>query len=451
MSQKFEIQSVQIQGAVYLGIREEVDVWSSQPEEVMSWISDGWRYRFNQRRAERIKPGAEPAGLDSAARKSHSFLAAMPSMVLQSPEKIEREEWFSALKRIKSTKKGSTPKFKSFRKDGQSFVCWHNGEANANYRKLSKRRSEVVISGKNPSGKYGGAEKLNWSIKIRFRSSQEVRPYTSVRVNWTKRTVVFVNQPLPIERLETGSAVGIDLGVVHTLSDSNGGFFDIYQPNPSETARKKQLQRVIARQDIANKKRGGKSAMYASKRRQSNIAKLGRMSGVEQRRRKDWIEKTTTKLIQTHDFMAIEDLKPSAMTRKGGAHKRALNRGILRSNWGMFRHRLESKAEIANVTVVVVNPAYTSQQCSECEHVDKENRESQAIFRCIKCGHQMNADTNAAINILHRGLANIGLGHSLGRGADISPVATSVTSGTRNESSTSVSGSSLAFAGIPRL
>ena len=43
---------------------------------------------------------------------------------------------------------------------------------------------------------------------------------------------------------------------------------------------------------------------------------------------------------------------------------------------------------------------YTSQRCSACGHVDAGNRVSQAEFQCLSCGHEANADLNAAINIL---------------------------------------------------
>jgi transposase len=52
-----------------------------------------------------------------------------------------------------------------------------------------------------------------------------------------------------------------------------------------------------------------------------------------------------------------------------------------------------------------VNPAYTSQTCSQCHHCAPENRKSQAVFLCVACGHQQNADINAAINIMTAGLA----------------------------------------------
>ena len=54
-----------------------------------------------------------------------------------------------------------------------------------------------------------------------------------------------------------------------------------------------------------------------------------------------------------------------------------------------------------------MNPAYTSQTCSECGHVDKENRKTQARFLCVSCGFASNADTNAAMNIRCLGMARL--------------------------------------------
>jgi len=54
--------------------------------------------------------------------------------------------------------------------------------------------------------------------------------------------------------------------------------------------------------------------------------------------------------------------------------------------------------------VVAVNPAYTSQTCSACGCVNRENRPDQATFCCIECGYSDNADVNAAKNILHLAL-----------------------------------------------
>ena len=73
---------------------------------------------------------------------------------------------------------------------------------------------------------------------------------------------------------------------------------------------------------------------------------------------------------------------------------------ILR-NWSYYQlqQHIEYKADREGIKVRYVNPAYTSQTCSRCGNVDKENRQEQEKFKCTKCGHKLNADHNAAINI----------------------------------------------------
>jgi putative transposase len=62
----------------------------------------------------------------------------------------------------------------------------------------------------------------------------------------------------------------------------------------------------------------------------------------------------------------------------------------------MFARFLEYKAP---GRVEKVNPAYTSQRCSQCGHVDADSRKSQALYVCTSCGYSCNADLNAATNI----------------------------------------------------
>ena len=120
------------------------------------------------------------------------------------------------------------------------------------------------------------------------------------------------------------------------------------------------------------------------------------------------------------------------MSKKGkDSRKRGLNRSILESSWGKFKEVLTYKAKLADVSVVLVDPRHTSQTCNKCTHVARENRKSQAIFKCTSCGHSDNADVNAAKNILVLGLTsattsdtieNNGLKSSLERGGDVRPV-----------------------------
>jgi putative transposase len=214
-----------------------------------------------------------------------------------------------------------------------------------------------------------------------------------------------------MERRATGTSVGLDMGVTHTATMSDGQFLDMPELlSQGEQQRKRRLQRKLARQT------------KGSNRRQATKLQIAKISAKESDSRKDWIEKTTTELVRDYDLIAIEDLKIKNMTRsaKGTvenpgtnvSQKSGLNRVILSQSWGLFRKRLTDKATNATVPVeiITINPAYTSLRCSECGHTDKENRKNQAEFSCLSCGHIDNADLNAAKNILAAGHAASGRG-----------------------------------------
>ena len=79
----------------------------------------------------------------------------------------------------------------------------------------------------------------------------------------------------------------------------------------------------------------------------------------------------------------------------GGSAKAGLNRSILDAGWGVFLTILAHKAESAGRELIAVNPANTSRTCARCGHCARENRVTQAEFRCTACGHQAHADVNA--------------------------------------------------------
>ncbi|WP_206184749.1 transposase, partial [Thermoactinospora rubra] len=121
-----------------------------------------------------------------------------------------------------------------------------------------------------------------------------------------------------------------------------------------EQARLRRLQRKLAR------------ARRGSLRRAKVNAAIARLKAREADRRKDWVEKTSTRLAWQFDVIAVEDLNVRAMTRsakgtrqapgRNVAAKAGLNRAILASGWGQLAERLEHKAP---GRVVKVNPAFT--------------------------------------------------------------------------------------------
>jgi len=170
----------------------------------------------------------------------------------------------------------------------------------------------------------------------------------------------------------------------------------LHVPGLSGRERKRlgRLQRRLARARKGSQRRG----------RVKHAA--SRLRAREADRRKDWAEKTSTRLARQFDVIRVENLDITGMTRSArgslqrpGRNIRAkagLNRGILGSCWGLLVRRLQDKAP---GRVEKVNPAYTSQRCSACGQVDAKSRKSQAVFACTACGYACHADVNAARNI----------------------------------------------------
>jgi IS605 OrfB family transposase len=451
VSQQVKITRARLHGsAVYLGDVTGLDgavtpVWSADPGEVLDWLCDGFRFRFNQRRSTRCRyltcqdrdgitvqvidpssgePVLVPIGAtvtdisDAQARCRHSFLAGLPSLVLEATLKTEATDWFSAVKRRKTNvaqgrRAGAMPGFR--RKDSdQRFVCWFNGGRNAVFARTGKRSGVVTISGANPKshrapgrGPDGTRHKLGWKVTLHVRLSQPIRAYTSVRVNWTRRELVFVNKPLPVDnKIRAGEVVGIDRGVVHTAADDRGRFYDA--PNTSVLEmRRKFHQRRMAKSRLTAQRQG--RPYWDSKRYQAHKAAAARLSEQQALVREDFAHRLSTQLVREHDFIGIETLRLDRMTRgrrgNGAAAKRGLNRVLQNAALARLANHIEYKSKLAGVTYVEVPAAYTSQRCHRCGHTARENRESQAVFRCRACAWTGNADTNAAVNVREAALA----------------------------------------------
>jgi putative transposase len=237
--------------------------------------------------------------------------------------------------------------------------------------------------------------KAGW---VRFRWSRPVPPDAkSYRVTMDRAArwhVAFAVIPAPVPAPGNGQMVDIDRGVAVAAALSTGELLHCPTLTAPERTRLRQLQRTLARAKRGSNRRG--RAKHA----------IARLRARETDRRKDWAEKVSTGIAWRFDVIRVEELKIGSMTRSAKGtrespgrnvrQKAGLNRGILGSGWGLLVRRLEDKAP---GRVEKVSPAFTSQRCSACGHVDRDSRESQAVFRCTACGFACHADVNAAINI----------------------------------------------------
>ncbi|MFF6776107.1 RNA-guided endonuclease InsQ/TnpB family protein [Streptomyces sp. NPDC012637] len=211
-------------------------------------------------------------------------------------------------------------------------------------------------------------------------------------------------EPLPAN----GSIIGIDMGVTHFLTTSNGEHFE----NPRYLDASADAL-AVAQQHLST---FPKRTRLRSKKHRAAVRKVAQLHGRIRRQRRDYHHKAAKELIRGHGTIAHERLNIAGMTRapkprpdpdqpgaflpNGAAAKAGLNRRILDAGWGKFLTILAQKAESAARRVVAVDARNTSRTCPRCGHVARENRLTQAKFECTACGFLANADHVGALNVL---------------------------------------------------
>lgn len=183
------------------------------------------------------------------------------------------------------------------------------------------------------------------------------------------------------------ASVGIDLGIKTFAFPSHGD--PIQSPGYARLDRKiRRFQRKLARQTK------GSNRWHQTKRR---IAKLHlKIANI----RKDFLHKTSTRLVRDNQIISLEDLNVKGMVKN-----RCLARAISLQGWGMFRQMIEAKAGRYGRQAAIINRwEPTSQICSCCGYrwgkLDLSVRE----LVCINCLTPHDRDENAAKNIERSGV-----------------------------------------------
>ena len=207
--------------------------------------------------------------------------------------------------------------------------------------------------------------------------------------------------PLPTTHRE----VGVDLGIAHFLTTSDGEVV----ANP-KFRRSSEAELTSAQQVLARKRRGSMNRGRAK-------AKIAEIHRHIRNRRSDFHHKVARRLIDSCDVLAFENLPVKNMSRSASgsleapgtnvAAKRGLNRSILDAGWTRFVCILVAKAEEAGRRVVFVDPSYTSVTCHRCG--DRCSRPRRDTVECPRCG-PCDADLNGARNVAAR--AGLGSGRA---------------------------------------
>jgi putative transposase len=219
--------------------------------------------------------------------------------------------------------------------------------------------------------------------------------------HWYASVLIEREVAVPASRA-TDPVVGIDLGVAQPVVLSTGKVYSLPRATPGDAAHLARLQQRVA------------SKVKGSRNRRKAIGRLAAFKAAQARVRRDAMEKVTTDIAKNHGVVAMEDLRVRNMTASARgtveepgsqvAQKAGLNRSILDVAPGAIRVRLGQKLAASGGMLLLVPPAHTSQRCNKCGHTEAGNRESRDVFKCLSCGHEADADENAACNIRDRAL-----------------------------------------------
>ncbi len=273
-----------------------------------------------------------------------------------------------------------------------------------------KRKGKSADSFRYPDPKQIRLDRENGRISlpkpgfIRYRNSRmvlgDVRSVTvsSRCAKWhvsilTRREV---EQPVP-----QGSAVGVDVGIARFATLSDGTFIAPLASFKKHEQRLAKYQRRMARK------------VKSSSNWKKAKARVNRIHARIANARYDFLHKASNTISKNHAMIAVEDLQVRNVSRsaKGSAEapgcnvraKSGLNKAILDQGWFEFRRQLEYKTAWRGGFFVAVPAANTSRTCPSCGHISAGNRKTQALFACVRCAHEANADHVGAINVLERG------------------------------------------------
>lgn len=188
-----------------------------------------------------------------------------------------------------------------------------------------------------------------------------------------------------------GRVLGVDLGIKYPayicLSDDTykrkaiGSATDFIRVREQMQSRRKHLQKTI------KLTKGGKG-------RKKKTQALERIRDKERNFANTYNHSISKKVVEFAKQHKCEKIHLEKLTKDGFPN-------TILSNWSYYelQNMIEYKAKREGIKVEYIDPAYTSQTCSRCGNVDKENRQTQEKFVCTKCGFELNADHNASINI----------------------------------------------------
>jgi len=231
-----------------------------------------------------------------------------------------------------------------------------------------------------------GNLKVKWSRPL----PSEPTSVTAIKDASGRYFLSFVVEVQPEIQPAPNPSIGIDLGLKTFASCSNGEKID--SPDYGYLYRKlKRYQRRLAKRE------------KGSKRRERMRRKVAKLNARIRDKRKDFLHKLSTKVVNENQVTVLEDLNVGGMLKN-----RKLSRAISQAGWREFRAMCESKADKYSRDFRVISRwEPTSQVCSECDYRWGKLDLSVRTVVCVNGGTKHDRDDNASVNI-----ERVGVGHT---------------------------------------
>lgn len=203
---------------------------------------------------------------------------------------------------------------------------------------------------------------------LKFKDWTRKKSIQLKKINGNYYLTFFYEKETP-QKKEGSDSLGIDMGYKKLIATSREEYLG------------KEMESLYEK--ISKKKQGSKNFKQVLIQRDQTINQI--------------CNKLDLEGVSTLYIEALKDVKHKSKFSKQFNNKL--------QHWSYLKttKKLSMLCEEQGIRLEKVSPAYTSQTCSKCGFIHKENRRGE-IFKCIKCGVSLDADFNASLNILHRGI-----------------------------------------------
>jgi putative transposase len=290
----------------------------------------------------------------------------LPAPIVDSTLARVHKSFSNFFRGLKQGRKVGFPRFQSYKRwSSFSFTSYEQGKIKEGRFYLTKTNSIKIILHRE----FLGTPKFTRLVK---------------RVDGYYVQVVCEVETMKAKKIK--KQVGLDLGLKYFVADSDGN-----KVKAPQFFRKAQYKLARVQRQLSKKAKGSKNRNKARIIVAKNCLKISRQ-------RKDWLHKLSHKYANENDVVVIENLNVSGLVKN---HHLALS--ISDASWQTFVNMLDYKLQTLSRILLKVNPAYTSQICSNCGAIVKKSL-SQRTHYCPECLFAEDRDVNAAVNIKNLGL-----------------------------------------------